>query len=76
MTAPLITHPRPWAPLVNMLVAVAAFVIAVIALASAPAETVPNPQTPAVVVAQAPAAAPAALPVIDGCVRIRGFHPC
>ena len=77
MTAPLVTHRRPWVPLVNMLVAAAAFVIAVIALASAPAETVTIPQTPAAaVVAQAPAATPAALPAIDGCVRIRGFHPC
>ena len=77
MTAPLVTHRRPWVPLVNMLVAVAALVIAVIALAFAPADTELIPPTPAaVVVAQAPAAAPVALPAIDGCARIRGFHPC
>ena len=74
MTAPLVTHRRPWVPLVNMLVALAALVIAVIALALAPADTELIPTTPAAVVAQAPA--PAALPAIVGCARIRGFHPC
>ena len=71
MTAPLVAHRRPWMPLVNMLVAVAAFVIAVIALASAPAETELIPPV-AVVVADEPSAAP----VVDGCTRIRGFYPC
>ena len=50
MTAPLVTHRRPWVPLVNMLVAVAALVIALIALAFAPADTVLIPPTPAAAV--------------------------
>ncbi len=73
MTAPLVAHRRPWMPLVNMLVAVGAFVIAVIALASAPAETELIPPTPAAAVV---VAAPVELPVVDGCARVRGFYPC
>ncbi len=74
MTAPFITHRGPWVTLVNMLVAVAAFVISVIALASAPTVTEIIPPTPAVDVVSAARAA--TLPAIDGCTRLRGNYPC
>ena len=74
MTASFVTHRGPWVTLVNMLVAVAALVISVIALASAPTVTEIIPPTPAVDVVSADAAATVA--AIDGCTRLRGHYPC
>lgn len=74
MTLPLVTHQRPWVPVVNMLVAAVALVISMIALASAPTQTALIPPTPADdVISRDPTSAPQA---IDGCTHLRGFYPC
>jgi hypothetical protein len=71
---------RPWVPVLNMLVALAALVIAVLALADAPdavrSESIRTP-SPRVVVEDGPAnASPLDRMTIDGCDRARGMNLC
>ena len=80
MTATIAPRRRPWVPALNMVVASAALVTAVIALATTPdTVTEQNSPTPTVaVVVDDPAADRGALysRLIDGCDRTRGIHPC
>jgi len=78
MTATVVHLRRVWVPALNMLLALAAAVIAVIALLTAPSEV--NKvvtQSPAEVDVQSPPADPTFNDrMIDGCFRFRGVHPC
>ncbi len=78
MTATIVHLRRVWVPALNMLLALAAGVIAVIALLTAPSEV--NKvvtRSPAEVDVQSPPADPTFNDrTIDGCFRSRGVHPC
>jgi len=79
MTSTIVHLRRAWVPALNMLLALAAVVIAVIALAIAPSEVNEAvTQSPAAEVdVQSPPADPNInYRMIDGCFRSRGVHPC
>ena len=80
MTATVVPRRRPWVPALNMVLASAALVTAVIALATTP-DTVteqnrPTPTVAAVVHDPATDRSAVYSRVIDGCDRARGIHPC
>ena len=79
MTSTIVHLRRAWVPALNMLLALAAVVIAVIALAIAPSEV--NKAVTQSPVAEVDVPNPPADPninyrMIDGCFRSRGVYPC
>jgi hypothetical protein len=81
MTATIVPRRRrPWAPVLNMLLASAALVTAVIALVSGPdtvtVEVTPTPTIAAVVPDQPVDPFASYRRLTDGCDRARGLHPC
>jgi hypothetical protein len=80
MTATIAPRRHPWVPAVNMILASAALVTAVIALATAPDNVTEqnSPTQPVATAVHDPATDRGALyaRMIDGCDRARGIHPC